>query len=155
MPLFINSLDTWTSLSAHIQYIDILYNHWHWHWHWHLWVDESKTCGIVSKAWVNSTQFGSKGGEKGGEKRWKVFTKLNYTTFAFPNHWGDQDTTVEQQHKQQRVERLPAWASRNKFEATKGAKIRAHALGNTESLSLLHWAAFTVVQRTFLHNHCL
>ena len=60
-------------LILHIQYIDILYNychwHWYWHWHWHLWVDESKTCGMVSKAWVSSTQFGSKGGEKGGEKR--------------------------------------------------------------------------------------
>ena len=57
-------------LILHIQYIDILYNychwHWYWHWHWHLWVDESKTCGMVSKAWVSSTQFGSKGGEKGG-----------------------------------------------------------------------------------------
>ena len=53
---------------------------------------------------------------------------------------------MRQQHKQQRVERLHAWASRNKFEATKGAEIRAHILDNKESLrsaelNSFHWGA--------------
>ena len=75
-------------LILHIQYIDILYNychwHWYWHWHWHLWVDESKTCGMVSKAWVSSTQFGSKGGEKGGEKSGKYLQNRIPLHLPFP-----------------------------------------------------------------------
>ena len=75
---------------------------------------------------------------KGEEKDGKLFTKLNHITFALPDHCRQQDTTEKQQHKQQRVERLHARASRNRSEATKGVKVRAHALGNIDSLSLLN-----------------
>ena len=82
-----------------------------------------KLCGMVSERWVDLTWFGRKGREKV-----ESIYKIELHNISPSNHWGDQDTTVKQQHKQQRVERLHAWASRNKFVAAKGAKIRAQIL---------------------------